>query len=191
MPSLKLGCIPCIFLCGTEASTSKSISKDLLKGSSNAPPLPHPANNKLPRTKLLDDIDVNDPKFADYLFRAPSGQESLPEFRKDDIPEHEYPATSCKCGQTERLLFADPHGTSGPWVPIKITWLPCPVHPCTHFPNVENEDLGPGMTSDLIDEIYSSEGKKKCLCGAWDQLAVQPEALEKYRKATGIMHPKY
>lgn len=92
--------------------------------------------------------------------------------------------TSCRCGEAESCVFLLPMYDTDPFFGIRITWIPCPAHPCPHSPaEVLVGDVG--QVDPPTEATTRADGNKRCICSSYEQMMAQPEARKKYEIAQG------
>jgi hypothetical protein len=101
--------------------------------------------------------------------------------RKPPFVKPKLPSKPCRCGETEWWIFMLSFFEKDPFVPVRITWIPCPVHPCAHSRAEESsKDNFPG---ELGFSATSVEPERQCICSSFEQMMAQPEARKKYEEA--------
>jgi hypothetical protein len=145
-------------------------------------------NRPVPESKRITDLESGMP-FHTLRPQAGPRDERSPHQRA--VPSSEEAVLKgCKCGTTESHLFSVPEYATEPHIWLRITWIPCPVHPCAHSPPEAPE--GSLLAPESSSYTSSIDEERRCLCNIYNQMRADPVASKKwYAEQCSIEFPSW
>jgi hypothetical protein len=183
MGGFKLHFLRRLLPCGTRKDVDRFAVDDLCKSpwdAGSVRPRPYRAPTEVRQAPTT--IHELESKALALMARTPSVQSAIENVRELPPTKPRSASKPCRCGETEWCVFMLSFFDKDPFVPVRIVWIPCPVHPCRH--SVAEE--GPWNVLypwEFRSKATAVDGGGKCICSSFEQMMAQPEARKVYEEA--------